>query len=144
MNDFRDSWQFILGRELYFPSNYFFADRRLRNHKIKTEHVENLDQCEYLCYLHEDCVSVNIKKDTDSTTGQRECELNNSTHTEDDRDLENDNAYLYRGAKVINTRKVFLIFEFIGLVLNYIYLGLSKGIPIKVIKIKEISEIQIF
>ncbi|KAL9970883.1 hypothetical protein ACROYT_G023336 [Oculina patagonica] len=86
-------------RELYFPSFYFFADRRLMNHRIKTVHVMALDFCELLCYQHDDCVSFNIKKDPDSATGQQECELNNSTHLEHDGDLANDNAYLYRGAK---------------------------------------------
>ncbi|XP_078374815.1 uncharacterized protein LOC144658282 [Oculina patagonica] len=86
-------------RELYFPSYYFFADRRLKNHKIKIVHVMDLDFCELLCYQHDDCVSFNIKKDRDNATGQQECELNNSTHMEHDGDLTNDNAYLYRGAK---------------------------------------------
>ena len=61
----------------------------------------DLDFCELLCYQHDDCVSVNIKKDRDSATGQHECGLNNSTHVEYDGDLTKDNAYLYRGAKVI-------------------------------------------
>ncbi|KAL9970874.1 hypothetical protein ACROYT_G023327 [Oculina patagonica] len=86
-------------RELYFPSYYFFADKRLKNHRIKTVHVTDLDFCELLCYQHDDCVSFNIKKDPDSATGQQECELNNSTHLEHDGDLTNDNAFLYRGAK---------------------------------------------
>ncbi|XP_078374814.1 uncharacterized protein LOC144658280 isoform X2 [Oculina patagonica] len=88
-----------LNRELYFPSYYFFADKRLKNHKIKTEHVMDLDFCELLCYQHDDCVSFNIKKVPDSATGQQDCELNNSTHMEHDGDLTEDNAYLYRGAK---------------------------------------------
>ena len=71
------------------------------NHNIKTVHVKHLDDCELLCYQHENCVSINIKRDPDSGTGQRECELNNSTHMENDGDLTNDDAYLYRGAKVI-------------------------------------------
>ncbi|KAL9970877.1 hypothetical protein ACROYT_G023330 [Oculina patagonica] len=86
-------------RELYFPSYYFFADKRLKNHRIKTVHVMDLDFCELLCYQHDDCVSFNIKRDPDSATGQQECELNNSTHMEHDGDLMNDNAYIYRGAK---------------------------------------------
>lgn len=46
-------------------------------------------------------VSVSIlKKYPGITTGQQECELNNSTHMEHDEDLTADNAYLYRGAKV--------------------------------------------
>ncbi|KAL9970882.1 hypothetical protein ACROYT_G023335 [Oculina patagonica] len=67
-----DQW---LNRELYFPSYYFFADRRLKNHRIKTEHVMDMDFCELLCYQHDDCVSFNIKKDPDSATGQQECEF---------------------------------------------------------------------
>ena len=94
---------FILGRdrELYFPNYYFFADKRLIKHKIKTAHVKDLDHCELLCYQHDNCVSLNIKKDPDSATGQQECELNNSTHMEHDEHLTVDNAYLYRGAKVM-------------------------------------------
>ena len=65
-------------------------------------HVKDLDDCELLCYQHDNCVSVNIKNDPDIETGQQECELNNSTHMEHDEHLTVDNAYLYRGAKVIN------------------------------------------
>ena len=90
-------------RELYFPSNFFFADRRFLKHKIKTAHVKDLDHCEFLCYQHDNCVSLNIKKDPDSATGQQECELNNSTHMEDGEHLTVDNAYLYRGAKVMKS-----------------------------------------
>ena len=88
-------------RKLYFPGYYFLADRRLKNHKIKTVLVQDSDFCELLCYQHDDCVSVNIKKDRDSATGQQECELSNSTHLEHEGDLTNDKSYLYRGAKVI-------------------------------------------
>ena len=85
---------------MYFPTYYFFADRRLIDHKIKVLHVKDLDDCELHCYRHDNCVSVNIKKDPDNATGQQECELNNSTHMEHDEDLKVDNAYLYGGAKV--------------------------------------------
>jgi len=60
-----------------------------------------LDDCELLCYQHDNCVSINIKKYPDSATGQQECELNNSPHMEHGEDLTADNVYLYRGAKVI-------------------------------------------
>jgi len=72
---------FISGqnRELYFPANYFFAERRLMNHRIKKLFVNNLDDCEYLCYLDDNCVSLNIK-DKDPKSGTHACELNNSTH----------------------------------------------------------------
>lgn len=63
-------------------------------------HTKDLDECELLCYQHDNCVSLNVKKDPDTATGQQECELNNSTHIEYDKDLTVDMAYLYRGAKV--------------------------------------------
>ena len=73
----------------------------------------DLDNCEALCYLHDNCVSINFKKDPDSATGQQDCELNNSTHMEHGEDLTTDSAYLYRGAKVIHIKKVnyFTIFD---------------------------------
>ncbi|KAJ7319168.1 hypothetical protein OS493_036567, partial [Desmophyllum pertusum] len=93
-------------RELYFPAYYFIADRRLMNHTIKTVQGKDMDQCDLLCYLDDDCVSLSIKKFRDSATNQHECELNNSTHLDRDGDLTTDTAYFYRGAKVRNTSKL--------------------------------------
>ncbi|KAL9961270.1 hypothetical protein ACROYT_G030179 [Oculina patagonica] len=89
-----DEWD----RELYFPDYYFYAERRLINHTIKIVFVKSLDDCEYLCYLNDDCVSLNIKN-KDPVSGTHECELNNSTHMEHDRDMMTDTVYYYRGAK---------------------------------------------
>ena len=83
---------------MLFPQYYFFAERRLVNHTMKTVHVIDLDQCELLCYLNDDCVSLNIKKDKND--GKHECELNNSTHLEHDIDLITDAVFYYRGSKV--------------------------------------------
>jgi len=85
------------GRELYFSAYYFYAEKHLVNHSIKTMTVKNLDECEYRCYLDANCVSLNIRnKDPDGT---HKCELNNSTHLEHDRDLKNNQLYYYRGAE---------------------------------------------
>jgi len=85
------------GRELYFPTHYFYAVKRLVNHSIKTMTVKDLDECEYRCYLDANCVSLNIRnKDPDGT---HKCELNNSTHLEHDSDLKDDKLYYYRGAE---------------------------------------------
>ena len=60
--------------------------------------VRDLDECEYRCYLAANCVSLNIKnKDPEGT---HECELNDSTHLEDDVDLHDTPLYCYRGAEV--------------------------------------------
>ncbi|KAL9961336.1 hypothetical protein ACROYT_G030254 [Oculina patagonica] len=85
-------------RELYFPDYYFYAERRLMNHTIKTMSVKSLDDCEYLCYREDACVSLNIKN-KDSVSGRHECELNNATHMEHDGDLVENPIYYYRGAK---------------------------------------------
>ena len=100
-NNFSEFILGLRGRELYFPNYYLFADRRFIKHKIVTVHAKDLEHCELFCYRHDNCVSLNIKKDPDSATGQHECELNNSTHMEHDEHLTTNNAYLYRGAKVI-------------------------------------------
>ena len=76
-----------------------------------------MDNCEALCYLHDNCVSVNFKKDPDSAIGQQECELNNSTHMEHGEDLTTDSAYLFRGAKVIHIKKL-IILQYLIIVLS--------------------------
>ena len=87
------------GRELHFPAYYFFPEKRLLNHVIKIGPIKDLDECKYRCYLDANCVSLNIKnKDHDS--GTHECELNNSTHLEHDRDLKDDKLHYYHGAEV--------------------------------------------
>jgi len=71
------------------------------NRWIKTVIVNDLDECEYRCYQDGNCVGLNIKnKDHDS--GTHECELNNSTHLEHDRDLKDNQLYYYRGAELSN------------------------------------------
>ena len=90
---------------MLFPQYYFFAERRLVNHTIKAVRAENLDQCELFCYLNDDCVSLNIKKDRNN--GTHECELNNSTHLEDDIDLITDAIFYYRGSKVSNNSNLY-------------------------------------
>ena len=90
---------------MLFPQYYFFAERRLMNHTIKTVLAEDLDQCELLCYLNDDCVSLNIKKDPNN--GGHKCELNNSTHLEHDIDLITDAVFYYRGSKVSNNSNIY-------------------------------------
>ena len=69
------------------------------NHTIHTKTVNSLDGCEYLCYLNDACVSLNIKNPDFNDI--HECELNNSTHMENGEDITNNSSYYYRGAKVI-------------------------------------------
>ena len=94
----------ILEREraLLFPDYYFFAKRRLENYTIETTKVKNLDDCELMCYLNDNCVSLNFKKDPDNNDPGHICELNNATHLKNDSDLTSDVNFYYRGSKVSN------------------------------------------
>ena len=69
--------------------------------------VKDLDQCEYRCYLDANCVSLNIKNK--DPNGTHECELNNSTHLDDDGVLEDNQLYYYRGTEVSDQNVFFFI-----------------------------------
>ena len=90
---------------MVFPDYYFFAERRLVNHIIENKSVNNLDDCELMCYLNDDCVSLNFKKDSEYNEAVHICELNNATHLKYESDLiTDDNFYYhdfyYRGSRV--------------------------------------------
>ena len=90
---------------MLFPDYYFFAERRLVNHTIEEKHVNNLDDCELLCYLNDDCVSLNFKKDPDDNEPVHICELVHyrqdlATHLKYDSDLTTDANFYHRGSKV--------------------------------------------
>ena len=91
------------GRELSFPAYYFFAEKRLVKHTIISGPVKDLDECEYRCYMNANCVSLNIKN-KDPTNGTHLCELNDSTHLEDDGHLQDNKLFYYRGAEVSDYR----------------------------------------
>ena len=85
---------------MVFPDYYFFAERYLVNHTIEKKRVNNLDDCELMCYLNDDCVSLNFKKDPEDEGLLHICELNNATHLKYDSDLTTDANFYYRGSKV--------------------------------------------
>ena len=89
-------------RKILFPDYYFFAERSLVNHIIEEKRVKNLDDCELLCYLNDDCVSLNFKKDPEDNESVHICELNNATYLKYDSDLDltTDANFYYRGSKV--------------------------------------------
>ena len=91
---------FMSLRAMVFPDYYFFAERRLVNHTIETRKVKNFDDCELLCYLNDNCASLNFKKDPDNNEPVHICELNNATHLKYDSDLTTDGNFYYRGSKV--------------------------------------------
>ena len=85
---------------MVFPDYCFFAERRLENHTIEKKRVKNLDDCELMCYLNDDCVSLNFKKDPENNEAVHICELNNATHLKYDIDLTTNANFYYRGSKV--------------------------------------------
>ena len=87
-------------RTMVFPDYYFFVERRLVKHAIAEKRVKNLDDCELMYYLNDDCVSLNFKKDTDNDEPVHICELNNATHLKYDSDLTTVASFYYRGSKV--------------------------------------------
>ena len=86
---------------MLFPDYYFFAERRLINHTIKTRKVKNLDDCELLCYLNDNCVRLNCTKDPENNFENdslgHSCELNNTNHLGYDGDLKTDAFFLLSG-----------------------------------------------
>ena len=85
---------------MVFPDYYFFAERRLVNHTIDEKRVKNLDDCELFCYLNDDYVSLDYKKDPENDKTGYNCQLNNATHLKCDSDLTTDAKFYYRGSKV--------------------------------------------
>ena len=85
---------------MLFPDYFFFAKSRLMNHKIETKYVKDLDHCELLCYMNDNCVSANLKKEPETRGIAYICELNNATHLEYDTDLMTDADLYNRGSKV--------------------------------------------
>ena len=87
-------------RTLAFPASLFFANKRFVNHTVKNVRVQDLPECERLCYEEHNCVSINFETKKDGN-GRNSCDLNNSTHGEHDEDLVNEENYFYRGTEVI-------------------------------------------
>ena len=86
-------------RQLSFPADYMFGNRRHMKYIIATIKVVDYDSCELQCYLEPNC--VNFKAIPDSE-GLHECELNNATHRSHDKELMNRDGYIYKGAEVRN------------------------------------------
>ena len=82
--------------------NIFLPQKKVS--QIETRKVKNLDDCELFCYLNDNCVSLNFKKDPGINPKNDKsghiCELNNVTHLKYDSDLTNDAFFSYRGSKV--------------------------------------------
>ena len=87
---------------MVFPDYYFFTKRRMVKHTIENKGVNNLDDCELMCYLNDDCVSLNFEKDPDNNEQVHTCELNKITYLKYNSDLKTDANFYYHGSRVSN------------------------------------------
>ncbi|XP_066022739.1 protein crumbs homolog 2-like [Pocillopora verrucosa] len=83
-------------RILAFPSSLFFKGERLVNHTTATISVIDRDTCEFRCYLEHSCVSINFNVQPKEPETEN-CELNNSTGQEHEKDLIKAANYVYHG-----------------------------------------------
>ena len=88
-------------RQLVFPGDFTFGNRRLIKHSIEILKVLDFELCELQCYHQPSCVSINFNVIPNSE-GLHECELNNATHRNHDSELMNIEGYVYKGAEVRN------------------------------------------
>ena len=86
-------------RHLEFHPEQVFQRKRLVNHLIRVLDPLKTDDCDVFCYMEHNCASYNLKKRSEAE-GHR-CELNNSTHEENENDMEENPGYVYRGTKVL-------------------------------------------
>lgn len=81
-----------------------FHGQRLMNHMISRTDVTNKELCDVLCFMEPNCVSYNLVTKIENRKYQ--CELNNATYEENNRDMEENHNYVYRGAKVKAFQKI--------------------------------------
>ena len=86
-------------RHLEFRPEQVFQRKRLANHLIRVHDPMMTDSCDVFCYMEHNCASYNLKKRSEAE-GHR-CELNNSTHEENENDMEENPGFVYRGTKVL-------------------------------------------
>ena len=86
-------------RILEFKQATAFQSWRLNNHVIRSIDNVDVDSCELLCLLEDNCVSLNSWTSKIQSKGTI-CELNNSTHVAHPDDFKKLENYIYRGIKV--------------------------------------------
>ena len=97
-------------RQLVFPGDFMFGNRRLIKHGIETLKVLDFDLCELQCYHQPNCVSINFNVIPNSG-GLHDCELNDATHRSHGSELMSRDGYVYKGAVVINLNLFLFITE---------------------------------
>ena len=88
---------------LEFRANQAVRGQRLMNHVIRSADVMDKEFCGALCFMEPKCVSYNLM--TKNENGKHKCELNKATYEDNERDMEENPNYVYRGAKVKHFKK---------------------------------------
>ena len=83
-------------RILAFPPTLSFVRQRLVNHTTANISVIDRDTSEYFCNLDHNCASINFSFGENGAEAHN-CELNNSTGKEYDKDLVKVANYVYHG-----------------------------------------------
>ena len=84
-------------RELdFYPLKY---GERLDNHVIKERPVNSEDFCQVLCYIEDNCKSINFRH-TKNVNGTHGCEINGSDKKQHPNDTQCCIDYSYRGTVV--------------------------------------------
>ena len=81
-------------------SGLLFLCRKTFGKPYHWKERRQLDDCELLCYLNDQCVSLNFEKDPENNRPLHICELNNATHLKYDSHLTTNATFYYRGSKV--------------------------------------------
>ena len=89
---------------MVFPDYFFFAERRLVNLTIHKKPVKNLNDCELFCYMNDNCVSLNFKKDPENNKPVHICELSNATHLKYDSDFTTDANFFIVARRWVTNR----------------------------------------
>ncbi|XP_074620225.1 uncharacterized protein LOC141879022 [Acropora palmata] len=85
-------------RQLVFPAYLIRTGSRLFGHNVTIKLVRDIDECEWHCYQHPCCVSINFRTIANTEKLHR-CELNNATSKTFENNLVPQKGFIYREAE---------------------------------------------
>ncbi|XP_015758016.1 PREDICTED: uncharacterized protein LOC107337392 [Acropora digitifera] len=85
-------------RQLVFPAYLIRIGSRLFGHNVTIKLVQDIDECEWHCYQHPCCVSINFRT-IPNTKKLHRCELNNATSKTFANNLVQQKGFIYREAE---------------------------------------------
>lgn len=98
-------------RQLVFPSYLIRIGNRLFGHNVTIMLVRDIDECEWHCYQHPCCVSINFRTIANTKKLHR-CELNNATSKKDENNLVPQKGFIYHEAEVSAKVRYNYLFSF--------------------------------